>query len=62
MIRPQPTTQSTISTGAGNEGERLKKRTYAPPTLVALGTISELTRGAGGASPDGGSQTKVSGV
>ena len=54
MNRSQPGTQSTTSIEAGNEGQRLMKRTYMRPTLSVLGTVSALTRGSGGASPDGG--------
>jgi len=39
------------------------KRPYHPPTLTFLGTVSQLTRGAGGSTSDfDGSTTKISGM
>jgi hypothetical protein len=54
MNRSQSGTQSTTSRAGNHSGEGLTKRAYMPPTLVVLGTISDLTRGVGGNSVDSG--------
>jgi len=41
-----------LDCGLWIETERAKKP-YAPPTLTELGTVGELTRGAGGSLVDG---------
>jgi hypothetical protein len=51
MNRSQPGTASNVP--ANKRSDRPAKRAYEAPTLSFLGSVSDLTRGANGNSPDG---------
>ena len=49
----EPATELPQSAEPTDRSAPARKRSYQPPTLLCYGSVTELTRGPGGALPDG---------